>query len=101
MSRIRGRADLPENTYEVYTLPLSKLPIYDPQHALLEDWGDSSVVNYHPLQKVGDDTWLINVHGRVYSVEEDILEEGLTQVASDHNTSSSVDSSAESEPEAE
>lgn len=86
MSKIRPVSEVPDNTYEAYALPLDEIPPFQQRSALYQDYEGYDVIEYRPLQKVSDSEWLISVNGRVYAVEEDILEAGIEAYNSQHES---------------
>lgn len=77
MSKIRPRSEAPEGSYECYALPIETLVEYEFRHALAADFEYHDVIQYQPLRKLPDGTWLISVRGRVYELSEETLEAGM------------------------
>lgn len=75
--KIRPRSETPDNTYEVFAIPMSTLVEYEFRHALTEDFQHHDVIHYQPLRKLPDGAWLISVRGRVYELSEETLEAGI------------------------
>lgn len=85
MSKIRPISEVPDNTYEVYALPLDEIPPFQQRSALYQDHKSHDAIKYRPLQKVSDSVWMISVNGRVYTAEEDVLEAGI-EAFNSHST---------------